>query len=105
MRGPLGGPQNFRSMDEDYAFVLLHAVMKEFRRQSYSALVESIGHTHPREIRVPDGTPFKATFRVLWASEARGAVRVIGFIHDSRQGTKPVSVEFIKKSDNTFVDH
>jgi hypothetical protein len=103
MRGPLGGPRQ-EDMDEEYAEVLLHAALKEYRRRSYSALTELIGHTDAREIQVPNGTPFRAEIRVLWASRAGGAVRVLGSIDDGRQGTSPLSVKFSKNPDGSIID-
>ena len=92
-------------MNNDEARALLEAEMAGLRSETYSALVQRMSESVLTCQRTgPSGTNYQLEVQVLWDDRSGGNIRVIGSIDDGRwTAFVPLSSDFIKSSDGSFV--
>ena len=87
------------------AKIILVGRLKRYREHSYEKLVQLIGSHETKEARAPSGKRYQLEFQVFWDSRPGGDVRVTGSIDDGGiRAIFPVTDDFIKAPDGTFVD-
>ena len=92
-------------MDNREAAAVLREHLAGYRRRSYSELVGLRGRPQIAELQGGSGTRYQVEVEVHWDGQAGGAVRVLGSIDDGGwRSFRPVSQDFILRSDGTFVE-
>lgn len=93
-------------MNKTEATQVLEDHLRSFRSKNYTELVGMIDKEPVcLEFTAARGCWYQMEIQVFWDDKADGDVRVIGAIDDGGwRAFFPLSLDFIKRPDNTFVD-
>ena len=92
-------------MNKDEARAVLEAELAGLRNETYSALVQRMSESVLTcERSGPSGAKYQLEVQVFWDDHPGGNIRVMGSIDDGRwRAFVPLSSDFIKSSDGSFV--
>jgi len=83
---------------------VLETELARWRRLSFSALVERIGHSETLDIRGASGTPYQVEVQVFWDNAPGGVLRVLGSVDDgSLRAFVPLTQDFLLGPDGSLV--
>ena len=91
-------------MDEQIAYVLIHAELRRLQVLSYSELTALIGEVEIKEVMGEDGKTYQLEIQAFWDSKKGGDVRLIVAADDGRwRAFKPLTGDFIMRPDGSLV--
>jgi hypothetical protein len=92
-------------MDNAVARAILLRELEVYRRKSYAELTELIGQEAMRTEIAHGGKTYQVKIDFVWDDKPSGAVRALGAIDDGGwRAFLPLSEDFIKAADGSFVD-
>ena len=91
-------------MDKTEARKILTEQLERYRKKSHAELTQMIDQQETLTVVGASGTEYGLEFEAFWDDELTGDLRVIGSIDDGGwRAFKPLSEDFIMRSDGSFV--
>ncbi len=84
-------------MDRDEAQKLLALQMEEFKKKSYTELVNLLGDVWAEQVKGPSSNSYTIEIEVFWDYKPNGDVRVLGSIDDGglRTAFRPLCSDYL----------